>query len=128
MVLTFFEDPDSLGFTPEQLSNNLALGRPTTASSTEAGLAVAGGYVGDGVATAHLAGRTLAELIVGLDTERTTLPWVSHEWPSWEVEPFRWIGINAGLAMARRADRSEEHRNKPSKLSDVGNWLRGKRR
>ncbi|KAA3635801.1 MAG: FAD-dependent oxidoreductase [Armatimonadetes bacterium] len=102
--------------------------RPSVTFDREAGVAVAGGYVGDGVATAQLAGRTLAELIAGLDTERTTLPWVSHEWPSWEVEPFRWIGINAGLAMARRADRSEERRNRPSKLSDVGNWLRGKRR
>ena len=29
-----------------------------------------------GVAAAQLAGRTLAELIVGHDTERTQLPWV----------------------------------------------------
>ncbi|MCZ7534056.1 MAG: FAD-binding oxidoreductase [Acidimicrobiia bacterium] len=102
--------------------------RPAVTFDRTSGLAVAGGYVGDGVATAQLAGRTLAELICGLETERTTLPWVSHEWPSWEVEPFRWIGINAGLAMARRADRNEERRNKPSRLTDVGNWLRGKRR
>ncbi len=101
--------------------------RPAVTFDRDAGVAVAGGYVGDGVATAQLAGRTLAELIAGHETERTTLPWVSHEWPSWEVEPFRWIGINAGLAMARRADRSEEHRNKPSKLADMGNWMRGKR-
>ncbi len=37
MVLTFFENHDHLGFTPEQLANNLALGRPTSASSTEVG-------------------------------------------------------------------------------------------
>lgn len=101
--------------------------RPAVTFDRATGLAVAGGYVGDGVATAQLAGRTLAELIAGQDTERTTLPWVAHEWPSWEIEPLRWIGINAGLALAKQADRREERRNQPSKLADLGNWLRGKR-
>ena len=48
---------------------------PTTEGS---GLASAGGYVGDGVATANLAGRTLADLILGRDTDLTELPWVGH--------------------------------------------------
>jgi len=101
--------------------------RPAVTYDRAAGLAVAGGYVGDGVATAQLAGRTLAELVAGVDSERTTLPWVSHEWPEWEREPFRWLGINMGLGLAKRADRSEERHQKPSKLADVGSWLRGKR-
>ena len=42
------------------------------------GLAWAGGYVGDGVSTTNLAGRTLADLITGADTTLTHLPWVEH--------------------------------------------------
>ncbi|BCJ48777.1 FAD-dependent oxidoreductase [Actinoplanes sp. NBRC 14428] len=61
------------------------------------GLGWAGGYVGDGVAAANLAGRTLADLIAGDLTERTTLPWVGHRSRPWEPEPLRWLGINAAL-------------------------------
>jgi glycine/D-amino acid oxidase-like deaminating enzyme len=71
------------------------------------GLAWAGGYVGDGVGTANLAGRTLADLILRHDTELTALPWVGHDSPPWESEPFRWLGINAGLALTASLDRTE---------------------
>lgn len=101
--------------------------RPSVTIDRANGFAFAGGYVGDGVATAQMAGRTLAELIAEIETERTGLPWVNHEWPRWEPEPLRWIGINAGLRMAAAADRSEDRTDAPSKLADLGNWLRGKR-
>lgn len=71
------------------------------------GLAWAGGYVGDGVGTTNLAGRTLTDLILRRDTELTTLPWVDHRSPSWEPEPLRWFGINAGLQAMRAADVEE---------------------
>ncbi|BBH68943.1 FAD-dependent oxidoreductase [Actinoplanes sp. OR16] len=61
------------------------------------GLAWAGGYVGDGVAASNLAGRTLADLIRGVTSDLTTLPWVNHRSRRWEPEPARWLGINAGL-------------------------------
>jgi glycine/D-amino acid oxidase-like deaminating enzyme len=61
------------------------------------GLAWAGGYVGDGVAAANLAGRTLADLIVGADSDLTHLPWVGHRSRRWEPEPLRWLGINTIL-------------------------------
>lgn len=73
----------------------------------ETGLAWAGGYVGDGVTTTNLAGRTLRDLILGSDTELTRLPWVGHHSRAWEVEPFRWLGINAGLAAMSVADGEE---------------------
>ena len=101
--------------------------RPSVAIDRPSGFAIAGGYVGDGVATAQLAGRTLAELIVDNDTDRTDLPWVNHEWPKWEPEPLRWLGINMGLNLAKAADRREGRTGKPSRLADLGNWLRGKR-
>jgi glycine/D-amino acid oxidase-like deaminating enzyme len=71
------------------------------------GLAWAGGYVGDGVTTTNLAGRTLADLIVERDTERTELAWVDHHSRDWEPEPLRWLGINAGLRLSAAADRRE---------------------
>jgi len=70
-------------------------------------LALAGGYAGDGVAAAHLAGATLADLITGQATARTELPWVHHHSPAWETEPWRWLGVNAARVAAGRADRAE---------------------
>jgi glycine/D-amino acid oxidase-like deaminating enzyme len=63
----------------------------------ENGLGWAGGYVGDGVAAANLAGRTLADLIAGKNSELTALPWVGHRSRRWEPEPARWLGINTAL-------------------------------
>jgi len=81
------------------------------------GVAWAGGYVGDGVSTTNLAGRTLADLILERDTDLVALPWVGHESPRWEPEPFRWLGVNAGLWAMGAADRSEERRGRPSRLA-----------
>jgi glycine/D-amino acid oxidase-like deaminating enzyme len=83
---------------------------PSVTLDRASGLGTAGGYVGDGVTTAHLAGRTLAELIAGEDTERTRLPWVGHTSPRWEPEPLRWLGVRAIYALYRAADRSETAR------------------
>ncbi len=90
------------------------------------GRATAGGYVGDGVATANLAGRTLAHLITGTDSDLVRLPWVGHRSRSWEPEPLRWIGINAGRVAAARADLVEERTGKPSRFweSVIANILR----
>ncbi len=72
------------------------------------GVAWAGGYVGDGVSTTNLAGRTLRDLILRRDTELTRLAWVGHRSRRWEPEPLRYLGINAGLRLAASADRAEE--------------------
>ena len=74
------------------------------------GLAWAGGYVGDGVAAANLAGRTLADLISGTESDRTTLPWVGHRSRRWEPEPIRWLGINAALRATTLRDALERPR------------------
>ena len=70
----------------------------------QSGIGSAGGYVGDGLSTTNLAGRTLADLITGRDTELTMLPWVGHQSPAWEPEPLRFIGANAGLLAMTAAD------------------------
>jgi glycine/D-amino acid oxidase-like deaminating enzyme len=83
----------------------------------ETGLAWGGGYVGDGVGTSNLAGRTLADLVVGRDTELTTLPWVGHRSRAWEPEPLRWLGINAGLRAMTVADAEESRTGRPSRIA-----------
>ncbi|RNI17956.1 NAD(P)/FAD-dependent oxidoreductase [Flexivirga caeni] len=89
------------------------------------GLGWAGGYVGDGVALTNLAGRTVAELVTGQRTEIAKLPWVQHRSRSWEPEPLRWIGINAGLQVATLADREERLTGKPARLGKVLTFLTG---
>lgn len=81
------------------------------------GLGWAGGYVGDGVSTTNLAGRTLRDLILGHDTELTRLPWVGHRSPAWEPEPLRWLGINAGLRAMAVADAEESLTGRPSMVA-----------
>ncbi len=88
------------------------------------GLGWAGGYVGDGVATTNLAGRTLADLITGEHSDLTRLPWVGHKSPDWEPEPLRWLGLNSGLQVMGLADREEARTGRPSKLASfMGRFL-----
>jgi glycine/D-amino acid oxidase-like deaminating enzyme len=77
----------------------------------------AGGYVGDGVSTTNLAGRTLRDLVLERDTDLTRLPWVGHRSPRWEPEPLRWLGINAGLRAMTWADTEERLTGRPSLLA-----------
>jgi len=79
------------------------------------GLAWAGGYVGDGVSTTNLAGRTLADLVLERDTDLVRLPWVDHRSPRWEPEPLRWIGVSASLAVMTGADAEEERTGRQSR-------------
>ncbi len=83
------------------------------------GLGSAGGYVGDGVSTTNLAGRTLADLVTGTRSGLTTLPWVGHRSRRWEPEPLRWLGVNAGLRLAELADAEEARTGRPARLGRV---------
>ena len=90
------------------------------------GLAWAGGYVGDGVSTTNLAGRTLADLVTGRSTELTALPWVGHRSRSWEPEPLRWVGANLGLSAMTWADRAETRSGRSSRIASTVNNLIGR--
>ena len=81
------------------------------------GLGWAGGYVGDGVGTANLAGRTLGDLITGRQTDLVTLPWVNRRSRRWEPEPLRWLGVNAGLQAMGWADPEERRSGRPSVIA-----------
>ncbi len=83
------------------------------------GIATAGGYVGDGLSTTNLAGRTLADLITAADTPLVRLPWVNHRSPSWEPEPLRFLGANAGLLAMRLADAEERLTGRRSAVARV---------
>ncbi|MCZ7473341.1 NAD(P)/FAD-dependent oxidoreductase [Micromonospora sp. WMMC273] len=89
------------------------------------GLAWAGGYVGDGVGTSNLAGRTLADLIRGVDSDLTALPWVGHRSPRWEPEPLRWLAMNAGLKIMSSADHTEHRTHRPSRRAEAFNRFLG---
>lgn len=90
---------------------------PSVSLDRSTGLAVAGGYVGDGVATAALAGRTVADLVLGRETELTRLPWTGHSSPRWEPEPLRWLGVNAVTALFAAADVTERRFGRPSRAA-----------
>lgn len=91
------------------------------------GIGWAGGYVGVGVSTANLAGRTLADLTLGRSTALTELPWVNRRVRQWEPEPLRWLGVHGMYALLRAADRREAASGgPPSRLAALGNWLTGR--
>jgi len=83
--------------------------RPAVCFDRERRMGWAGGYFGNGVAAAHLAGRTLADLVLERDTERTRTPWVNapEAARNWEPEPLRWLGFRATRTLMERTDRAE---------------------
>jgi glycine/D-amino acid oxidase-like deaminating enzyme len=85
----------------------------------------AGGYVGDGVAATNLAGRTLADLVLGHDSELTRLPWVGHRSPRWEPEPLRWLGVNAARRAMTAIDRTEQRTGRTPRMAPLIGRLLG---
>jgi len=72
------------------------------------GVGWAGGYVGDGVSTSNLAGRTVTDLVLGRDTDLVHLPWVGHRSRKWGPEPLRWLEVNGALQAIKLVDHAEE--------------------
>jgi glycine/D-amino acid oxidase-like deaminating enzyme len=98
---------------------------PSVGLDRASGLAWAGGYVGDGVGASNLAGRTLADLILGRDTRLTRLPWVGHRSRRWEPEPLRWLGATAVRRLATSADAAESRTGTPSRRAALIERLTG---
>jgi hypothetical protein len=90
-----------------------------------------GGYVGEGVCAANLAGQTMAELIVDASTsdstsaneELTSLPWVNVQSRKWEPEPLRWLGVWGTRRVMRHADGVEYTTDKQSKAGQLASQL-----
>jgi glycine/D-amino acid oxidase-like deaminating enzyme len=93
--------------------------RPSVGLDRSTGLAWAGGYVGEGVAAANLAGRTIADLVLQPDSELAALPWVQHRSPRWEPEPLRWAAINGARRLAGWIDEQESRHQRTPRLASV---------
>jgi len=71
--------------------------RSTVGFDRETGEAWATGFGGAGVVPTNTAGRTLADLITGRESELVRRPWVNHRARDWEREPMRWVGVTSML-------------------------------
>jgi len=90
------------------------------------GLGMLGGYVGEGVAAANLAGRTMADLVLDLETDLVSLPWVGVHSRRWEPEPLRWIGVRTSRRFMGSADVTETRTGKTAWLAmKAAHFLRG---
>lgn len=89
-------------------------------------LAWAGGYVGEGVAAANLAGRTLCDLLLNRDSELTRLPWVRQIPRCWPPEPLRFLGARGLYALYRGADAIEARTGRPSSLARIADLVAGR--
>ena len=78
------------------------------------GLGFAGGYTGHGVAASNMSGRTLADLVLGRESELTAMPWVGHRSRGWEPEPLRYLASTAIVHMLGAADRREDATGRPA--------------
>ena len=90
--------------------------RPSVSFDREAGFGTAGGYVGEGVGASNLAGRIMADLVLGRDTDITHLPWVDDASERWPFEPLRWLGASTMTFLGHRADRVELTQGRQSRI------------
>lgn len=86
---------------------------PTMRYDPGSGIAIACGYTGQGVATANLAGRILADLITGCESPLTRLPMTKHRIRPWEPEPLRWLGVRYVQKALEGLDRRAERTGRP---------------
>jgi glycine/D-amino acid oxidase-like deaminating enzyme len=85
--------------------------RSTVGFDRETGAAWASGFGGAGVAPTNAAGRTLADLILGVESDLTRLPWVNHRCADWEPEPLRWLGVTSMITRLRIGDELDRLRS-----------------
>ncbi len=99
---------------------------PAVGLDRDTGLAWGGGYVGEGVAAANLAGRTLADLILDRDSELVRLPWVGRLGRSWPPEPLRYVAVRGVNAMMEKADEREWRTDQASLVGRVAHLISGR--
>ena len=84
----------------------------------DTGILELGGYAGQGVTAAKLAGDAAANLLLGTGDPLTRIPWVRSRPRKWEPEPLRWLGAN-GLYRAYSVADWLEHRSGSGRTSVV---------
>lgn len=91
------------------------------------GIAWGGGYVGTGVTSTNLAGRTITDLILNRDSDLVTLPWVNHKVRKWEPEPLRWLATKVLYAAYGFADEREfAGRTTTSPIAKIADVITGR--
>lgn len=82
---------------------------PAASFDPDTRIATARGYTGQGVSTTNLAGRVLADLITGKQSELVTLPIAQRRSPNWEPEPLRWLAVRYAQKAFLRIDEAAEN-------------------
>jgi glycine/D-amino acid oxidase-like deaminating enzyme len=86
---------------------------PTMRYDKTTNIATARGYTGNGVATANLAARVIADLMLEIESPITHLPPANHRSRNWEPEPFRFLGARYVLRSYNKIDRESERTGIP---------------
>ena len=81
------------------------------------GQAQIGGYVGDGVTLSYLVAKTLAMTIS--NQKIPNLPFVNQRIGNWEIEPIRYLAVNAGFKATVAADYEEKITGRPSVIASL---------
>jgi glycine/D-amino acid oxidase-like deaminating enzyme len=110
-LLRFFPGLKGIAFT-HAWGGSMGVSRrlsPSVNYDPATGQAWAGGFFGNGVGATHLAGKTLADLVLQQDSERVRMPWVNppDDRKKWEPEPLRWLGISCMSKLMHQVDKAE---------------------
>jgi glycine/D-amino acid oxidase-like deaminating enzyme len=81
---------------------------PAVRFSSQSRIGFAGGYTGQGVSTANLAGQMLAGMITGRTTGYESLPFAQRRSPDWIPEPMRWLVVRYMQSAFQRIDKAAE--------------------
>jgi glycine/D-amino acid oxidase-like deaminating enzyme len=81
---------------------------PAVRFDPETRIAFAGGYTGQGVATANLAGQMLAGMMDQRKTGYESLPFAQRRSPNWIPEPLRWLIVRYIQGAFLRIDEAAE--------------------
>jgi glycine/D-amino acid oxidase-like deaminating enzyme len=123
-LLRFFPGLEGIAFT-HAWGGSMGVSRrlsPSVNYDPATGQAWAGGFFGNGVGATHLAGKTLADLVLKQDTERVHTPWVNppDDRKKWEPEPLRWLGISTMAKLMHQVDRAEYA---TGRTPPIRNWI-----
>ena len=80
---------------------------PSVTFNSQSGLGWIYGFGGNGVGPTNLAARNMSERILGLSSDLSRLPWNDYVCPTWEKEPWRWVGIQTMYQLLGLADQVE---------------------
>ncbi len=90
---------------------------PMANFDASAKVATARGYTGQGVSTANLMGRIVAELVSGRRSSLSQLPPAQRRSPNWEREPMRWLAVRYMQQAFMRIDEAGKGGRRPMDAS-----------